>query len=88
MLQLLQEAGASYAAAVRIRPDTQGTYSNWGIVLSDWARALPPIEQPAKFAEAGDKYAEAIRIKPDDYQAYYSWGSALIPLRQPSCRLY
>lgn len=77
-LWLLQEAGASYATAVRIRPDTQGAYSNWGIALSDWARELPPIERPAKFAEAGDKYAAAIRIKPDDPHAYYNWGSALI----------
>lgn len=77
-LRLLQEAGASYAAAVRIRPDTQGAYSNWGIALSDCARLLPSIERPAKFAEAGEKYAAAIRIKPDDHQAYYNWGSALI----------
>ncbi|MGA2144376.1 MAG: hypothetical protein ABSH49_05380 [Bryobacteraceae bacterium] len=86
----LQQAGSSRlggAAATELRqlhaalsqhPDTRlAALNNWGIALSDWAKAKEGEEADRLFAAAGAKYAEAFRQKPDDPQVLYNWGIAL-----------
>ncbi|MBI4719541.1 MAG: SIR2 family protein [Planctomycetes bacterium] len=76
--RLFGEAGAKYAEALRIKPDTHEALYNWGNALSEQAKLKGNTPDADRlFAEAGAKYAQALRIKPDKHGALNNGGTAL-----------
>ena len=75
---LFAQASEKFAEAVRVNPDEQAAWCNWGNVLLTQARTKSGEEADALFARTGEKYAEAVRIKPDDHDTWNNWGTALL----------
>ncbi|HEX7471043.1 MAG TPA: hypothetical protein VF437_09980, partial [Verrucomicrobiae bacterium] len=64
--------------AVRLNPNLNGAFSNWGNALSAQAKLKGNTPEADRlFAEATQKFAEAVRLKPDLHEAFSNWGNAL-----------
>lgn len=70
-------AGAVFAEAVLLRPDTADVLSDWGVALSAQAKTKQGEAADRLFALAGETFSEAVRVKPDHAPAFNNWGEAL-----------
>ncbi len=76
----LRQACARYEAALAIKPASHQALYNWGVALSDLARALKPSapgEAAACLHLASQKYAASLQIAPANPQALNNWGLVL-----------
>jgi hypothetical protein len=74
------QACKRYEAALAIRPKSHQALYNWGVALSDLARALRPsaaAEAAGCLHLASQKYAASLRIAPGNPQALNNWGLVL-----------
>jgi Tfp pilus assembly protein PilF len=77
---LLLQACKQYEAAVSLKPNSHTALYNWGVALSDLARALRPLnphEATACLHVASQKYAASLQFSPKNPQALNNWGLVL-----------
>ena len=76
---LFRDSFGNYAAAIRIKPDMDEAFNNWGAALSFLARIK---QDEALFRESISKYADAVRIDSAHHEAFNGWGNALLGLAE------
>ncbi|KAK9806699.1 hypothetical protein WJX73_010014 [Symbiochloris irregularis] len=79
-LQLLQQAGKCYEAAVQLRPTSHAALYNWGVALSDMARVQRSSDPAAAIdhlISAADKYSASLQWHAHHPQALNNWGLVL-----------
>ncbi len=79
-LLVLRMACDVYAAAAAIEPSQSAVLYNWGVALSDMARAeraQRPGEAAAHLAAAAQKYSESLEANPGNHQALNNWALVL-----------
>jgi len=76
-----RQAGKQYAEALRLKPDMHEAANNWGVALSNEARAVARhdlAEARRLWQQAAAKYTETLRLKPDEHAAANNLGNALL----------
>lgn len=79
-ISFLQQACQLYQSALNIQPNAHAALYNWGVALSDLARALKPhsaVEARACLQLASQKYAESLALCPNNPRALNNWGLVL-----------
>jgi Flp pilus assembly protein TadD len=74
------QACSRYKAALQLKPNSHAALYNWGVALSDLARAVKPTspaEAVAALHLASQKYAESLQLHPRSPQALNNWGLVL-----------
>jgi Tfp pilus assembly protein PilF len=77
---LILQACSRYEAALALKPNSHAALYNWGVALSDLARAVKqasPAEAVAALHLASQKYAESLQLHPRNPQALNNWGLVL-----------
>eukprot|EP00878_Enallax_costatus_P020836 GHUV01022040.1.p1 GENE.GHUV01022040.1~~GHUV01022040.1.p1 ORF type:complete len:347 (+),score=111.87 GHUV01022040.1:674-1714(+) len=77
---MLRQACSRYEAAVALKPNSHAALYNWGVALSDLARAVKqsdPAEAVGALHLASQKYAQSLQLHPRNPQALNNWGLVL-----------
>lgn len=73
-----EEKDRLFQEAIAINPEGHEAYYNWGIALTNLARAKS--NDAFLYEQAIKKYEKATIIKPDKHEAFNNWGITLVTL--------
>ena len=77
---LPSQACSRYGAAAATAPPPPGALFNWGVALTDLARAGDPSARAVRLKAAASKYGAAVREDAANPRALNNWGLALADL--------
>jgi hypothetical protein len=77
---MLRQACSRYESALSLKSNSHAALYNWGVALSDLARAVKqsdPAHSVASLHLASQKYAQSLQLHPRNPQALNNWGLVL-----------